>query len=380
MVTSIWQMGILPGTLKRRVETSQGHHGDRPVLVVAVAAHDTVGYGESAALVDPLPGDPSLEEVLRALEGAHGRRLLAASAARGGAAPPSAVIAQLFGTSPLDRAVSHVIEMAVLDAELRSRGETLAAWAGVSRLSAPMSGLVVASVDGGPDEIAAQVEHLLALGCTQLRVKIRPGFDVEPLSWVRRAAPHVRLHGDANAAYRLDGDDRDGPRALAALMDVGVDCIEQPLAANLVADHAVLRQQLSIPIALDESLASPQQLKHAIAYGALDVACMKPVRQGGLAATVSALTMTARAGIDAFVGGFYETSWARSTLAVLAAHDGATLSSDCTPPATYGLSDDGSLRTGGAGVLLPSGVGVSGADEEFFAARVPVWTAFPLDA
>jgi len=376
----MWKMGILPGSLKRSVETSQGQHGDRPVLIVAVAAHGAIGYGESAVLPRPLPGDPSLEDVLRALEGSHGQRLIAASATRGGAPPPSSVVAQLFGTSPLDRAVAHVVEMALLDAELRSRGEGLASWAGISASSVALSGLVVATAQGGPDEVAMQVEHLVGLGCTQLRVKIQPGFDLEPLSWVRRVAPSIRLHGDANAAYRLSGDDRDGPRALAALEGAGVACIEQPLAANLLADHAVLRQQISIPIALDESLASPQHLKHAVSYGALDVACVKPIRMGGLAATVGALDLARRAGVDAFIGGFYETSWARSTLAVLAGHDGATLPSDCTPPATYGLSDDGSIALGGAGVLVPRGVGVSGADGTFFEERVPVWTEFPLGA
>jgi o-succinylbenzoate synthase len=379
MVTSMWQMGILPGSLNRTVETSQGAHGDRPVLVVAVAAHGTVGYGEAAVLPSPLPGDPSLEEVMRALEGSHGRRLVAASEARGGAAPPSSVIAQLFGTSSLDRAVAHVLEMALLDAELRSRGEGLAAWAGVTATSAPISGLVVATRGGGPEEVAAQVEHLLGRGCRQLRVKIQPGFDREPLSWIRQVAPVVRLHGDANGAYRLDGDDRDGPRALAALADVGVDCIEQPLAANLLADHAVLRQQIALPIGLDESLASPQHVKHAIAYDALDVACIKPVRMGGLAAAVSSVNLAAKSGKDVFIGGFYETVWARSTLAVLAGHAGVTVPSDCTPPSTYGLGDDGSLQLGGAGVLVPRGVGVSGVDPEFFESRVQVWTAFPLD-
>lgn len=371
-MTATWSMGLVEGTLASAVVGAAGRHLERPVLVLAVHHEGRVGYGECAALPNPLPGDPSIAEVVTALDGVHGRRLSAAGAAHGGC-PPAWAVRQLFGTTALDHAVAHVVEMAVLDLELVRDGRTLSEWAKVDGADPAVAALVPIGPDDTPDTVAEAVALRLAAGCSTLRVKVRPGVDLAPATWVLAAAGTTPVTVDANGSYRLDGDDVDGPRALLALIDAGVGLIEQPLGANLLQDHATLRQRSGIRVALDESLRGPTALRKAMAYGALDVACIKPVRMGGLAAAVDALGIVASNGIDAFVGGFYETVWARRTLAVLARHRGVTLPSDLTAPSSYGLLDVGDWPVEGGRLSLAEGPGVAGISGSVLDRAVAAW-------
>jgi O-succinylbenzoate synthase len=243
----------------------------------------------------------------------------------------------LFGTSPADRMLAAAFEMAVADAELREGGRSLAEALCLSPgFEALPVGAVVGIPEGrDPDTLLAEVADAAAAGATRLRMKIEPGWELEPVRRVRSAHPDLVIQVDANGSFRDTDDDL---ATLSALADSGVLCIEQPLPpADLVA-LAQFARKLPVPVCLDESLTTPRRVVDALRYEACAMACLKPGRLGGVRATRSAHAACAEAGVPAFVGGFFETGLGRASNLALAARlsqDATGLVSDLGDPAGY---------------------------------------------
>jgi O-succinylbenzoate synthase len=255
-------------------------------------------------------------------------------------------------------------------------------WLG-GRSAEVASGAVVGiPPDGDPDRVIEAVTAATAEGYTRIRLKIGPGFDRVPVAAVRQAFPALHLQADANGAYRLDAPDHPGDaRRLADLDEFGLACLEQPLPPADLAAHAALAEHLATPIALDESLTTPRRVSEALRYRACRVACLKPARLGGLAATLRSVEACRAAGIDAFVGGFFETGLGRSANAALASHPGFTLPGDLSSPAGYLVADPFSYpKVVDGRVAVPSGPGVAPAPDSDLLERHTVevlWTAAP---
>ena len=323
------------------IGTAAGVHRSRPVLYVRVVADDVEGWGECAALGEATAVDPALDDVEQLAIDRATPRLCSATAARGGELPGAAAVSQLFGTSPADRMLAAAFEMAVADAELRQEGRSLATALG---LEAGFEALPVGAVVGIPprrdlDTLSAQVGEDVAAGATRVRMKIEPGWVLEPVRQVRAAHPDLVIQVDANGSFR-DTDDDVG--TLAALADFGVLCVEQPLPpADLVA-LAQFAAKLPLPVCLDESLTTPRRVVDAIRNEACAMACLKPGRLGGVRATRRAHAACADAGVPAFVGGFFETGLGRAAnlaLAARLAQEASGLVSDLGDPAGYLVVD-----------------------------------------
>ncbi len=113
------------------IGTAAGVHRTRDLLFVRVVAEEGEGWGECVALSEGTAVDPSVD-VVAAVAASRGiQRLLDASAARGGHLPMETEVAQLFGSSSVDRMLAAVFEMAVADAELRLAGRSLAQVLGI---------------------------------------------------------------------------------------------------------------------------------------------------------------------------------------------------------------------------------------------------------
>ena len=168
-----------------------------------------------------------------------------------------------------------------------------------------------------------------------MRLKIEPGWVVEPVRAVRADHPDLVLQVDANGSFGAGAED---VAVLSQLADFDVLCIEQPLPpADLVA-HAQLARVLPVPICLDESLSTPRRVSDALRNGSCAMACLKPARLGGVRATRAAHAACAAAGVPAFVGGFFEAGLGRAANLALAARlsqDATGLVSDVGDPADY---------------------------------------------
>jgi O-succinylbenzoate synthase len=304
---------------------------------VRVVAEEAEGWGECAALAEATAVDPALDEVEALALDRGVPRLCGASGNRGGELPRAAEVPQLFGSSPADRMLAAAFEMAVADAELRVEGRSLAASLGTGPGFEALPVGAVVGIPAGRDRDALLIEvgAAVAAGVTRLRMKIEPGWDLEPVRLVRAAHPALVLHVDANGSFRDSADD---VATLAALADYGVLCVEQPLPpADLVA-LAQFARQLPVPVCLDESLTTPRRVVDALRNEACAMACLKPARLGGVRAARSAHAACAEAGVPAFVGGFFETGLGRASNLALAARfsqDATGLVSDLGDPAGY---------------------------------------------
>jgi O-succinylbenzoate synthase len=251
--------------------------------------------------------------------------------------------------------------MAVADCHLRAGGTSLAALLGVEGRTVEVG--AVTGQYGSIDELTAGAQAVAEAGIGRLKMKIGPGRDIVPVEAVRRAVPDLRLQVDANGSYtEADGDH------LAGLDRFGLLCLEQPLPptgpAGLDA-HARLARRLTTPICLDESLDSPATTFDALARGACSVVCVKPSRLGGLGAALEVIEACAAADVPLWMGGMFESGYARGVNTTLAALTGFSWPGDLRPAGSY-LDQDlvgepGLLRSGPGSALrveLPGGAGL----------------------
>jgi len=351
---------------RQAIGTAAGVHRMRPLLFVRVVTEQGEGWGECAALAEGTAVDPTLATVERAAVDLGVRRLFEATAARGGQLPSAAGVAQLFGGTPVDRMLAATFEMAVADAELRAAGRSLASDLGVTE---GFEALAVGAVVGIPADhdlgaLRREVESAVRAGASRLRLKIEPGWEVEPVRAVRADHPDVVLQVDANGSFSMDDED---VSVLTRLVEFDVLCIEQPLPpADLVA-HALLARLVPLPICLDESLSTPRRVADALRNGSCAMACLKPARLGGLRATRAAHAACTEAGVPVFVGGFFEAGLGRSSNLALAARlsqDATGLVSDVGDPIDYLAIDPCGYPEVRAGwVRVPAGPGVGNRPE-----------------
>ena len=302
--------------------TSFGTQTDRDILLLRALTDEAEGWGECVALTDPLYSSEYLEsqaDVLRrfflpALGSADGQSALD----RSGAAAVATVLHPYKG----HRMAKAAIEMALLDAELRASGRSFARELGAVHDRVP-SGVSVGIFDAIPQLLDA-VGGYLAEGYVRIKLKIEPGWDVEPVRAVREQfGDDVLLQVDANTAYTV----RDA-RHLAELDAFGLLLIEQPLAEEDILGHAELARQMTTPICLDESIVSAQTAAAAITLGACQVVNIKPGRVGGYLEARRIHDLAVAHGVAVWCGGMLETGIGRAANAALAALPGFTLPGD----------------------------------------------------
>ena len=199
---------------------------------------------------------------------------------------------------------------------------------------------VVAGVSLGIEPtVAALVEQVgrhVDAGYPRVKLKIAPGWDVEPVAAVREAFPDLQLHVDANGAY-TESDAH--LAALRGLDGAGLTMIEQPFAPRNFMAAARLQATIATPVCLDESIVEGHDLETAIAVGACRVLNIKVSRMGGLTAAVAAHDLARAHGIPVWCGGMHEFGVGRATNVALSSLPGFTLPSDVSGSDKYYARD-----------------------------------------
>ncbi len=227
------------------------------------------------------------------------------------------------------RMAKATVEMAILDAWLRAQKCSLATYLGATRSSVPV-GVSIGIMDGIPQLLDAVGEYLDE-GYLRIKLKIEPGWDVEPVRAVReRFGSQVMLQVDANAAYTPADADR-----LIELDEFGLALLEQPFAEGDVRAHAALADRVRTPICLDESIVSASSAAEAIALGACSVVNIKAGRVGGYLEARRVHDACVAAEIPAWCGGMLETGLGQAANLAIAALPGCTLPADIAPSARY---------------------------------------------
>ncbi len=315
-------------------------HGDervRDVVLVEWRRSDGVsGWGECPTVDQPGYSTETTEAAWRGLR-------------------DDLVPAALAGRSPRWGglvAAAGALADARLDAALRATGRSL-----VDELAGrahPLDRCVVlADLGARPEELAQRARAAVDGGAALVKLKIAPGVDVTPLMAVIAAVGAERVAADANGSY-VDAEQLD------RVDELGLVYLEQPVAAGATWDElASVAQRLQTPVALDESLTSPDAVRDAVRAGAADAVSVKPARLGGVRAAATAVQLAHDAGVPAFVGGMLELGVGRATSAAVATLPGCSLPTDLGPSARYVARDvtEPVVVDGDGRLVVPDGPG-----------------------
>jgi O-succinylbenzoate synthase len=184
------------------------------------------------------------------------------------------------------------------------------------------------------DELLDSIDGAVAAGFARIKLKFRPGWDIEMVRAVRRRFPTQTIHIDCNSGYTLD----DLPM-FQALDELNLAMIEQPLAHDDLIDHATLQRQIKTPVCLDESITSPRRAAQAIACASGKLLNVKPGRVGGLTNALKIHDLAQTAGVPCWVGGMLESSTGASHCAALAMLENFTYPADIFPSSRFYRED-----------------------------------------
>jgi o-succinylbenzoate synthase len=327
--------------------TSFGSQTERDVLIVKVVTPEAEGWAECSALEDPVYSPEYVQGAAEMIE----RYLL--PALRDSGDVRAETVGPTLNFVKGNRMAKAALETAVLDAELKARGQSLGSHLGAVKERVP-AGVSVGIMNSIPELLEA-VEKYVGQGYLRIKLKIEPGWDVEPVKAVReKFGDDLLLQVDANTAYHL----ADAPH-LARLDEFNLLLIEQPLDEEDLVQHAELSKRIKTPVCLDESIVSAKAAADALKIGAASVINVKPARVGGYLESRRIHDLCHAAGVPVWCGGMLETGIGRAANVALAALPGFTLPGDTSASDRYYKTDitepfvleDGHLA-------LPTGPGI----------------------
>ena len=212
-------------------------------------------------------------------------------------------------------------------------------------------------IEATVDDLLAEVGRQVSSGYGRVKLKIAPGWDLEPVRAVRAAHPDLDLHVDANGAYPVTQEATD---LMGRLDAYGLTMIEQPFAPRELVAHAQLQARLETPVCLDESIVEEGDLATMIALRAGRILNIKVSRMGGLTRARRAHDLALDAGIPVWCGGMHEFGVGRAANVALSSLPGFTLPSDVSGSDKYYARDvvrPAVVAVGGR-VEVPTGAGI----------------------
>ena len=307
-------------------ETSFGRIDTRECILIEAFSDGLIGYGECAADRDPGYGYETTGTAWHILKDFI---------------VPSILSTEIPGPEEYAKLVSFIkghqmakagLEMAIWDLQGKQEGRSLQKMLAGTRERVDVG--VSVGLQNSPLDLVRVVENYLKDGYRRIKIKIKPGRDVEDTRAVRHAFPDMRLQVDANSAYTLET-----AKSLLPLDQLNLLLIEQPLFEDDLWDHHYLQSQLATPLCLDESILSARHARQAIQMQACQVINIKVGRVGGLNQALSIHDICQSNGIPVWCGGMLETGVGRAANLALASLPGFTLPGDISASARYYAED-----------------------------------------
>ena len=320
------ELRVLHMPLVSPFTTSFGTETVREVIIVTAETADGRGWGEVVTQSEPSYSSEYTQGAWDVLS----RFLAPALLERRTVAPEE--VAGILSPVVGHRMAKAGLELAVVDAALRAEGRSFAPYLGAERDRVP-SGVSV-GIQRDPAALVDAVGGYLDEGYVRIKIKIKPGRDIDDTAAVRGAFGGIPLQVDANSAYTLADAD-----TLAGLDAFDLLLIEQPLQEDDLVDHATLAKRLRTPVCLDESIVSDKAAADALALGSAAIINIKAGRVGGYLEAVAIHDRALVAGIPVWCGGMLETGIGRAANAALAALPGFTLPGDISASARFYTRD-----------------------------------------
>ena len=313
-------------------ETSFGRATHRECVIVEVQSEGLTGWGECPADADPGYSYETTGTAMHILSDFI---------------VPAVLGTELSGPEEYVEKVAWIrghqmaksgLEMALWDLQGKRTGQSLKRMLGAS--GARVSVGVSVGLQESPEKLVETVAGYIADGYSRVKLKIKPGRDIDDVSAVRRAFPDVRLQVDANSAYSLSHrDPKKEGRVLLPLDDLSLLLIEQPLAEDDIWEHHKLQKLFKTPICLDESITSPRDAAQALEMDACRVINIKEGRVGGLLNAVAIHDLCKAQGVPVWCGGMLETGIGRAANLALAALENFRFPGDISATDRYYIED-----------------------------------------
>jgi len=308
-------------------ETSFGRTTERRIIVAKVIDSDGAeGWGECTCGEGPFYSDEWTETAWHTLKEFLAPMVVGRDLDR----PPEA--AAVMNRVRGHRMAKAAIETACWDLEAKHAGVPLWKHLGGVRTEIPCG--VSIGIQDSPEQLIEKIETELAAGYQRIKIKIKPGWDLDIVRRVRERFPDILLMGDANSAYSLSD-----AALFKALDEYELMMLEQPLAYDDMFDHAELQKQIKTPICLDESIKTPADAKHAIAMKACRIINVKLGRVGGHTLAKLIEGVAREAGIPVWCGGMLESGIGRAHNIAMATLAGFTLPGDVSASSRYWEED-----------------------------------------
>src|SRR2546423_314614 len=308
-------------------ETSFGRTTERRIILVRVVDRDGAeGWGECTAGEGPFYSDEWTETAWPTL-----RDFLAAMVA-GKQVENAAGVFDLMKSVRGHRMAKAAIETACWDLEAKRASVPLWQHLGGAQTEIPCG--VSIGIQNSPEELIEKIQKELSAGYQRIKIKIKPGWDIDIVRRVRERFPDIRLMGDANSAYSLADVD-----LLKELDRFNLMMLEQPLAHDDMFDHAELQKQIKTAVCLDESIKTPADAKHAISLSACRIINVKLGRVGGHAQAKQVEVVARENKIPVWCGGMLESGIGRAHNIAMATLPGFTLPGDVSASSRYWEED-----------------------------------------
>ncbi|HKG54874.1 MAG TPA: o-succinylbenzoate synthase [Anaerolineales bacterium] len=303
-------------------ETSFGRETDRQCVLITLQADGLTGYGECVATRDPGYNYETAGTAWHILKDF---------------VAPLILRQDVTDAGDFQRRVEGIrghhlakagVEMALWDLLGKRAGTSLKEMIGGTRDKVEVG--VSIGIQESASALVRTVESYLEKGYRRVKIKIKPGREVDETSTVRRAYPELRLQVDANSAYTLETAD-----ALKPLDALDLLLIEQPLYEDDIWDHRKLQAEFKTPICLDESILSPRHARYALEMEACKIINIKPARVAGLSHGIMIHDYCLARNVPVWCGGMLETGVGRASNLAIASLPGFILPGDISASDRY---------------------------------------------
>ena len=312
--------------LVRPFETSFGATRDRRILLAEIHSEGLTGWGECTAGEHPYFSSESTDTAWQVILNELGPMLAAESPENGGQCP------RIFHKVRGHRMAKAALENAIWDLEAQRAGISLSRLLGGVRDTIPCG--VSLGIQSSIPELLAIIEKELAAGYQRIKLKCKPGWDVEVFERVRHRWPAITLSCDANSAYRLRDLDH-----LATFDAFDLLMIEQPLWHDDFFYHSMLQKRIDTPICLDESIRNRRDALAAIEMESCRIINIKLGRVGGFSEAIAVHNAAQERGIPVWCGGMLESGIGRAHNIALSTLENFSLPGDVSASARYWKED-----------------------------------------
>ena len=318
---------LLRMPLVRFFETSFGRTTERNIVLIEVVQDGISGWGEVTAGEHPFFNEEWTLSAYEIVKEYVAPKLL------GGKLEGAADVGKLSAGIRGHNMARGGVECAVWDLEARLRNEPLWKRIGGGAHEAIPCGVSI-GIQDTVDELLERIDTELRAGYQRIKLKIKPGWDMDVLRAVRQRFPDIQLTADANSAYTLKDLEH-----LKRIDEYGLVYVEQPLSHDDIIDHAALQQSLKTAICLDECIRAPRHAEQAIAMGAARVINIKLGRVGGFANAKRIHDVAQAAGVPVWCGGMLEAGIGRAHNIAMASLPNFVLPGDVSASKRYWTRD-----------------------------------------